>query len=43
MSPGLLRTIAEKKTLDEPLKAEMSKMLSEFKQQFVSERAAVSK
>jgi F-type H+-transporting ATPase subunit alpha len=41
MSPGLLRTIAEKKTLDEPLKAEMSKMLSEFKQQFASEGAAV--
>ncbi len=42
MSPGLLRTIAEKKTLDDALKADLSKLVGEFKQRFVSEQQAAS-
>jgi len=34
--PGLLRTIMEKKILDEGLKAEMSKVIKEFKEQFLA-------
>jgi F-type H+-transporting ATPase subunit alpha len=42
-NPGLLRTIMEKKILDDGLKAEMKKVISEFKEQFVAARkAAVS-
>ena len=37
-NPGLLRTIMEKKILDDGLKAEMSKVLKEFKEQFVAAR-----
>ncbi len=46
MNPGLLRTIAEKKALDETLKADLSQAVGDFKQRFVSEQkaaAAVSK
>jgi F-type H+-transporting ATPase subunit alpha len=42
MSPGLLRTIAEKKTLDDAIKAELTKLIEECKQRFVSERQAAS-
>ena len=42
MSPGLLRTIAEKKALDDALKADLSKIVGEFKQRFVSEQQAAS-
>jgi F-type H+/Na+-transporting ATPase subunit alpha len=42
-NPGLLRTIMEKKTLDDALKAEMSKTIKECKEAFVSERQAVAK
>ena len=37
-NPGLLRTIMEKKILDDGLKAEMKKVISEFKEQFVATR-----
>jgi F-type H+/Na+-transporting ATPase subunit alpha len=39
--PGLLRTIMEKKTLDDALKAEMTKVIKEAKEAFVAERKAV--
>jgi len=42
MSPGLLRTIAEKKALDDALKADLSKLIGEFKQRFVSEQQAAA-
>ena len=38
MNPKLLAAIMEKKTIDDALKAEMDKTLTEFKQRFVSER-----
>jgi F-type H+-transporting ATPase subunit alpha len=38
---GLLRTIMEKKILDDNLKAEMSKVIKEAKETFVAELAAV--
>jgi len=37
-NPGLLRTIMEKKVLDDSLKAEMSKVIKECKQQFAAMR-----
>ena len=42
-NPGLLRTIMEKKTLDDDLKAQMSKIIKECKETFVAERQAVAK
>jgi F-type H+/Na+-transporting ATPase subunit alpha len=42
-SPGLLRTIMEKKILDDNLKAEMNKTIKECKETFVVERQAVAK
>ncbi|HEV2023052.1 MAG TPA: F0F1 ATP synthase subunit alpha [Terriglobales bacterium] len=42
MSPALLRTIAEKKVLDDAIKADLTKLIVEFKQRFVSERQAAS-
>jgi F-type H+-transporting ATPase subunit alpha len=41
INPGLLNSIMEKKVLDDALKSEMSKLLGDFKQKFVSERQAV--
>jgi F-type H+-transporting ATPase subunit alpha len=38
--PGLLNEIMEKKTLDDQLKAEMTRLIKEAKQQFVSSRQA---
>ena len=40
-NPGLLRTIMEKKVLDDALKAEMTKVVQEAKEAFVAERKAV--
>ena len=37
-NPGLLKAIAEKKVLDDALKAEMQKTLQDFKGRFVAER-----
>ena len=42
-NPGLLRTIMEKKILDDALKAEMSKVIKQSKEAFVAERQAVAK
>jgi len=42
-NPGLLRTIMEKKILDDNLKAEMSKAIKECKETFVAERQAVAR
>jgi len=42
-NPGLLRTIMEKKILDDNLKAEMSKVIKECKEQFAADRQAVAK
>ncbi len=40
-NPGLLRSIMEKKVLDDSLKAEMNRLVKEAKQQFVESRQAV--
>jgi len=40
--PGLLRTIMEKKVLDDSLKAEMTKVIKEAKDTFVADRKAVA-
>jgi F0F1-type ATP synthase alpha subunit len=40
-SPGLPRTIMEKKVLDDQIKADMTKVIKECKEAFVSERQAV--
>jgi F-type H+/Na+-transporting ATPase subunit alpha len=42
-NPGLLRTIMEKKVLDDALKAEMTKVIKQCKEAFVAERQAVAK
>jgi len=42
-NPALLRTIMEKKILDDNLKAEMTRMIKECKETFVTERQAVAK
>jgi len=42
MNPGLLRTVAEKKALDDTLKADLSKAVADFKQRFVSEQQATA-
>jgi F-type H+/Na+-transporting ATPase subunit alpha len=42
-NPGLLRTIMEKKALDDNLKAEMSKVIKQSKEAFVADRQAVAK
>ena len=41
-NPGLLRTIAEKKILDDGLKAEMTKVIRETKERFVGEKKAAA-
>src|SRR6202043_2793667 len=40
---GLLRTIMEKKILDDPLKAQLTDVIQQAKQQFVASREAVAK
>src|SRR6202158_5829664 len=42
-NPGLLRSIMEKKILDDTLKSQVQNVIKEAKQQFVSEREAVAK
>jgi hypothetical protein len=42
-NPGLLNTIMEKKVLDDSLKAEMTRVIKEAKQQFVDSKQAVAK
>jgi F-type H+-transporting ATPase subunit alpha len=41
--PGLLRTIMEKKVLDDALKAEMSKVIKQGKEAFIADRQAAAK
>ena len=41
-NPGLLRSIMEKKVLDDNLKTEMNRLVKEAKQQFVESRQAVA-
>jgi F-type H+/Na+-transporting ATPase subunit alpha len=43
MNPKLLEAIMQKKTIDDALKADIEKMLKEFKGRFVAERQAVAK
>ncbi len=43
MNPALLRSIAEKKTLDDTLKADLGKTVADFKQRFVEEQQAAAK
>ncbi|HTK94219.1 MAG TPA: hypothetical protein VL382_01160, partial [Terriglobales bacterium] len=40
MNPKLLGAIMEKKTLDDALKADMKKLLDDYKQRFLSEKQA---
>jgi F-type H+-transporting ATPase subunit alpha len=42
-NPGILRTIMEKKILDDTLKAQLQSIIKEAKQQFVASREAVAK
>jgi F-type H+-transporting ATPase subunit alpha len=42
-NPGLLRTIMEKKILDDGMKAEMTNVVKQAKEQFVAQRQAVAK
>jgi F-type H+-transporting ATPase subunit alpha len=42
-NPGLLRSIMEKKTLDDALKGQLTNLIKEAKQQFVASREAVAK
>ncbi len=42
MNPGVLATIEEKKVLDDAIKAQMSKVIGEAKERFVSEKAAAA-
>jgi F-type H+-transporting ATPase subunit alpha len=42
-APGLLRTIMEKKVLDDALKTEMSKVIKQSKEAFVADRQAAAK
>ncbi|MGH9649301.1 MAG: F0F1 ATP synthase subunit alpha, partial [Terriglobales bacterium] len=43
MYPTILKSISEKKTLDDALKAEMEKVVGEFRDRFASERQAAAK
>jgi F-type H+-transporting ATPase subunit alpha len=42
MNPGLLKTIMDKKILDDSLKADMKRTIEEFKQRFTAERQQAS-
>jgi F0F1-type ATP synthase alpha subunit len=41
-NPGVLRTIMEKKILDDGLQAEMTKLIKKCKETFVAEKQAVA-
>ncbi len=43
MYPTILKSISEKKTLDDALKAEMEKVVGDFRDRFVSERQVAAK
>ncbi len=42
MSPGTFKTIAEKKVLDDGIRADLARVIGEFKQKFVADRQAVT-
>jgi hypothetical protein len=42
-NPGILNTIMEKKVLDDSLKADLSRVIKEAKQQFVDAHQVVAK
>jgi hypothetical protein len=42
-NPGVLRTVMEKKILDDDLKGQLTSLIKEAKQQFIAEREAVAK
>jgi F-type H+-transporting ATPase subunit alpha len=42
MNPGLLKQIEDKKVLDDGIKAEMAKLISDAKERFVSDKQAVA-
>ncbi|MGA7753355.1 MAG: F0F1 ATP synthase subunit alpha, partial [Candidatus Sulfotelmatobacter sp.] len=42
-NPAILRTIMEKKVLDDTLKGQLQSLIKEAKQQFVAQRQAVAK
>jgi F-type H+-transporting ATPase subunit alpha len=42
INPGLTKAIEEKKTLDDQLKADMKKLIAEFKDKFVGDRKAAA-
>ena len=42
MNPGIFKAIAEKKVLDDGIKADLTRILGEFKQKFVADRQAVT-
>jgi F-type H+-transporting ATPase subunit alpha len=41
-NPGLLKSIMEKKVLDDALKADMTRVIKECKETFIAERQAVA-
>jgi len=43
MNPGLLKTIMEKKVLDDQVKADMAKVISEAKERFAAEKQVAAK
>src|SRR5947207_2826185 len=42
MNPGVLKAIAERKVLDDALKADLNKVIGEYKQKFVAEHATAA-
>ena len=42
-NPGILRTIMEKKILDDPLKDQLKNLIKEAKQQFIEQGASAGK
>jgi hypothetical protein len=42
-NPGVLKSIEDKKILDDDLRAALTKVIKEFKERFASERQAVAK
>jgi hypothetical protein len=43
MNPGLLKTIMDKKVLDDQIKAEMAKAINEAKERFAAEKQVEAK
>ena len=43
MNPGLLKAVMEKKILDDQIKGDMTKLLQEFKERFVSVASVAAK